>query len=411
MDKEQKELREQLGRVWEEYKTFRDALPGDSETWTAEQEERFAKFDTDIDALEGKIAAAQRKARDAEREKRFAEPETRSGAPETGGQQGDLEEKRNQAFERGLAYGIGALTEEQRGLVAGTDAEGGYLVTPEKFISTLLKNVDDQVQIRKLATIHPLKKAASLGVITLAADAEDWEWTTELATGSDDDAMRFGKRSLAAYPLAKRIKMSKTLIRLSNRNVQNLVSSRMAYKLGGTLEKHYMTGSGSSQPLGLFTPSANGISTARDCATDNTATKLTADNLIEVQGMLKDAYQGKARWLFHRTTITALRKLKDSDGQYLWVPGLQQGAANTILGKPYITSEWTPNAMTSGKYVGMYADFSNYWITDCLDMTIQVLNELYAETNQIGYIGRYEGDGQPVLEESFVRIKMGGTAG
>jgi HK97 family phage major capsid protein len=53
----------------------------------------------------------------------------------------------------------------------------------------------------------------------------------------------------------------------------------------------------------------------------------------------------------------------------------------------------------------MYADFSYYWIVDALDMEVQRLVELYAETNQVGFIGRLETDAMPVLEEAFVRLK------
>ena len=70
-------------------------------------------------------------------------------------------------------------------------------------------------------------------------------------------------------------------------------------------------------------------------------------------------------------------------------------------------SEFVPNTFTDGNYVGVLGDFSFYWIAEALDMTVQTLEELYARTNQIGYIGRREIDGQPVLEEAFVRIKVG----
>jgi HK97 family phage major capsid protein len=55
----------------------------------------------------------------------------------------------------------------------------------------------------------------------------------------------------------------------------------------------------------------------------------------------------------------------------------------------------------------MLGDFSQYWIVDALTMTIQVLLELYAATNQNGYISRFESDGMPVLEEAFARVKLG----
>lgn len=317
------------------------------------------------------------------------------------------------AFNRYLKDGFRALTGDERSkferkaLQAGADVSGGFLVTPQQFITSLLKNVDDMVAIRGLATINQLTTAASLGVPKLDTDLDDWGWTVELGTGSEDTAMRFGKREMFPNPIAKRVKISETLIRKAVLDVAGLVRDRMAYKLGGTMENAYMVGTGAKQPLGMFVASDDGVPTSRDVSTDNTTTQIKPDNLITVQGTLKEQYQGNARWLFHRDALTQIRKLKDGNGQYLWVPGLQAGAANQILNKPYVLSEWCPNTFTTGKYVGMYADFRYYWIVDTLNMAIKVLNELYAETNQIGYIGRYEGDGQPVLAEAFVRIKLG----
>ena len=70
-------------------------------------------------------------------------------------------------------------------------------------------------------------------------------------------------------------------------------------------------------------------------------------------------------------------------------------------------SEFTPNTFTSGLSVGMLGDFSQSWIADALSMRMQRLIELYAATNQVGFIGRLEVDGMPVLSEAFVRVKLG----
>jgi HK97 family phage major capsid protein len=69
-------------------------------------------------------------------------------------------------------------------------------------------------------------------------------------------------------------------------------------------------------------------------------------------------------------------------------------------------SEFAPNTFTTGLYVGIVGDFSFYWIVDALSFVLQRLVELYAESNQAGFIGRYEGDAQPVLEEAFARVKL-----
>jgi HK97 family phage major capsid protein len=137
------------------------------------------------------------------------------------------------------------------------------------------------------------------------------------------------------------------------------------------------------------------------------ATDITADGLIDALYSLKEPYlkSGKLRWLFHRDAVKRVRKLKDTTNQYLWQPGLQAGQPDLIMGVPVMMSEYVPNTFTSGLYVGLVGDFSYYWIADADTFTIQRLVELYAETNQVGYIGRLESDGMPVLGEAFARLK------
>ena len=127
--------------------------------------------------------------------------------------------------------------------------------------------------------------------------------------------------------------------------------------------------------------------------------------MIDALYNLKEPYQIKASWVMSREMIKRIRKLKDAQNQYLWQPGLASDKPGTILEKPFYMSEYVPNTFTSGNYVGMVGDFSFYWIADALDMSIQRLVELYAESNQVGFIARYEGDGMPVLEEAFSRMK------
>ena len=77
-----------------------------------------------------------------------------------------------------------------------------------------------------------------------------------------------------------------------------------------------------------------------------------------------------------------------------------------LIGQPIFMSEYVPNTFTTGQYVGLIGDLSYYWIADALDMQIQALFELYAESNQVGYIARMETDGMPVLAEAFARVKL-----
>lgn len=292
-----------------------------------------------------------------------------------------------------------------RALQADADVYGGYLVTPVQFVQDLIKAVDNLVFIRQWARTFQVATAESLGVASLENDPADPTWTSELAIGSEDSTMSFGKRELHPHPLAKYIKVSRKLLRQVP-DVESLVRDRLGYKFAVTMESAYLTGSGAGQPLGVFTASSDGIGTGRDVSTGNTTTEIRFDGLIEAKYTLKQQYWPRARWLFHRDAVKQIAKLKDGQGQYLWRESVRVGEPDRVLGFPVFMSEYAPNTFTTGQYVGILGDFSFYWIADALDMDMQRLDELYAATNQVGFIGRMESDGMPVLAEAFVRVQL-----
>ena len=309
-------------------------------------------------------------------------------------------------YKRYLQGGTHALTteEQERALQVDSDTGGGYLVG-EATSSSIIKSIDNMVALRQLATIETLPPASSLGIPSLDNDPADSDWTTEILTGSEDSTMSFGKRELIPKPLAKLLKVSRTLLRKSP-NIAGLVNERLAYKFAVSEEQAFMTGSLPGEPLGIFTASADGISTGQDVSTDNTSSAITFDGLKNAKYTIKGGYLPNARWIFHRDAIKMIDKLTDDNSQYIWQTSTQAGRPDTLLGVPVISSEYAPNTFTTGLYVGMIGDFSNYMIADSLSITIQRLDELYAATNQVGFIGRLETDGMPVLEEAFARVTL-----
>ena len=108
----------------------------------------------------------------------------------------------------------------------------------------------------------------------------------------------------------------------------------------------------------------------------------------------------------HRDVVAHTAKWKDEEGRYRLQASLIVGEADRIDGIPVAESEYAPNVMAPGQYVGIIGDLSYYWWADALSMEIQRLLELYAETNQIGLILRLETDGMPVLGEAFSRLLL-----
>ncbi len=300
----------------------------------------------------------------------------------------------------------GGQEAELRALQVDSATAGGYIVPSQRFIARLIKNVDDIVFMRQVGTVlPPVMNAQSIGVPTLENDPADADWTVELDIGTEDSSLDFGFREMVPHPLGKLIKVSDKLLRSSPMNPETLVRQRLAYKFGITQEKGFQSGHGAQQPLGVFMASAQGVPTSRDVRFAS-ATAFDADALITAKYTLKGQYWNRARWLFHRDAMANIAKLKDTTNNYLWRENIRVGEPDLLLGRPVMMSEYTPNTFTASLYAGMLADWSWYYIIDSLNLTFRRLVELYAGTNQVGFIGRLETDGAPVLAEAFVRMQM-----
>lgn len=311
---------------------------------------------------------------------------------------------RRDALRSWLSSGVPMATPLQ------TDFEqrAGYLAIPEQLVGELLQDLDDELWIRQLARTFTVRGAQSLGAIKRTAKASTFQWGDELDDTSthEDSTLAFGKRRLTPHYMTGQVSASRDLLRASIIPVESLLMGEIRRDSGELEEDAFLTGTGSQQPIGLFTASAEGISTSRDVRGSNTTTAIVADTLRDMKYGLKETYRRRANWLFHRDAIKQISKLKDGDDQYLWRPGITLGDPDVILGRPVIESERVPNTFSASAYVGMLADFSYYWIADSLDIDIQMLVEKYATTNRVAWVVRRKVDAMPQIEEAFARMQL-----
>ena len=362
----------------------------------AEKETELAKMEADFDSLNGKIIREE------------AQLERERAAGEVGSDDvKDAKDTKDDVMDSFKNYLSSGKPEVYNALQQGNPSQAGYLVAPEKFVMELIKDLDNSLFMRQKAKVLPaLRGAKSLGYPRRVARMNSAAWGSEIAAPTPDTTLEFGKREFIPHPATSEILISKTLIRNAP-EVDAIVRAEIAYENSELLEIAYMTGDGANKPLGIFTASNDGISTARDVSTGNTATDIKVDGLLEAKYSIKNQYQANCEWIFHRDAVKRLMKLKNSDGQYIWQQSIVANQPDMLLGKPINMSEYAPNTFTTGLYVGIYGDLKYYWICDSLAFEIQVLTELYARTNQIDYISRLETDGMPVLEEAFARVTLG----
>lgn len=320
---------------------------------------------------------------------------------------GSYATSRQNAETGGMAEFRAFLRGERRGgnLQLDKDTAGGFTV-PIEFYRQVIEEKKRRTPIRGISRVITLNAGDSLEVPKLADRVRDPSWTSELNLGVADDATSFEKVGFHCRPLAVYVKCSMDLLEVSGVDIGVFLKDQLAYKFAVVEENAFLNGSGGGQPLGVFQVSDSGITSSRDVSTGNSATEQKADNLIEVFHKLEPQYQPTSTWVMHQDVVKGVRKLKDGNGQYLWRAGISAGEPNTILDRPHIISMYAPNTMTSGLYTAIIGDWSAFWIVESITLKVTILDQLFAATNQVAYVGRERLDANVVDQAAFARAKL-----
>jgi HK97 family phage major capsid protein len=280
----------------------------------------------------------------------------------------------------------------QNALEIGTDSEGGYLV-PDEFERTLIESLQEENIFRSIAKV--ITTSTGDRKIPVVASKGTASWVDEEGPISESDDA-FTQVSIGAYKLATMIKVSEELLNDSVFNLENYIAKEFARRIGAKEEEAFFTGDGSGKPTGIF----NSTGGADLGITTSTATSIKLDEVIDLFYSLKSPYRKKAIFIMNDSTVKAIRKLKDGNGQYLWQPSATAGQPDTILNRPVKTSSYVPTIEAEAKTIA-FGDFGYYWVADRQGRSFQRLNELYAATGQVGFKASQRVDGKLILSEAI----------
>ena len=287
--------------------------------------------------------------------------------------------------------------EVMNALQVGTDSEGGYLV-PDEFEHTLVEALQEENIFRKLA--HIIQTASGDRKIPVVASKGTASWVDEEGsiTESDDS---FGQVSIGAYKLGTLIKVSNELLNDSVFPLEGYISKEFARRIGAKEEDSFFNGDGDGKPVGIFHSTGG----AQVGVTAASTSAITADEIIDLFYSLGAPYRKKAAWVLNDATVKSIRKLKDGNGNYLWQPALTADTPDTLLGRPVYTSSAVPT-IASGAKVIAFGDFNYYWIADRQGRVFKKLSELYATTDQTGFVATQRVDGKLILPEAIKVLQM-----
>ncbi len=400
------ELREKRAKAWEAAKAFLDSHRKENGVLSAEDDAAYTKMEQEITDLGKEIARLERQEElDAELNRPVNKPLT--GKP--GGNAGadGAEDKTGRASDEYRKNFWNAMRSKApvpnvtNALQIGTDSEGGYLV-PDEFENTLVEALEEENIFRQMAKI--IQTASGDRKIPVVASKGTAAWMDEEGAYPESDDS-FGQVSIGAYKLGTMIKVSEELLNDSVFDLESYITREFARRIGSKEEEAFFTGNGTGKPLGILAASGG----AETGVTAASATAVTADELMDLYYSLKSPYRKNAVWALNDSTVKAIRKLKDGNGQYLWQPGLTAGAPDMILGRPIKTSAYMP-AIAAGAKTIAFGDFSYYWIADRQGRSFKRLNELFAATGQVGFLASQRVDGKLVLAEAVkVLVQKAGS--
>ncbi len=382
-------LKEQRVGVIKQMRQLNDKAKEEKRDFTAEEKEKFSKMQNEERTLKTSIDSEERDA-------------TLKGYETELPHNTKQEDRENPSEKEERAFSSYLKTGEKRDISVGTN--GGALA-PQQFVKQIIAEAEKATPLLSRLTKFTLNSVSSLGVPNQEEDATDASWTDEVPDSiTADSSLKYGKRELKPNTLVKLIKISDKLIKTSAFNVDSIVHGKVSAKIANAFENAILNGSGDGQPLGLFTASDSGIPTGRDIAGSNTTSTITANSVIQTKMSLRQIYRSKALWVMHSDIFTDLLLLKDNNGQYMLRQGLTAGEPDRLLGNEILESEFAPNTKAAGAYAALFGDPQYYWWAMVNQIEIKVLNELYAEKNQVGYKGTAYADGQPVLSAAFARM-------
>ena len=401
------ELREKRAKAWEAAKAFLDSHRKENGVLSAEDDAAYTRMEQEITDLGKEIARLERQeALDAELNRPVNKPLT--GKPGGKADADGTEDKTGRASDDYRKNFWNAMRSKApmpavtNALQIGTDSEGGYLV-PDEYERTLVEALEEENIFRQMAKV--IKTSSGDRKIPVVASKGTASWIDEEGAFPESDDS-FGQVSIGAYKLGTLIKVSEELLNDSVFDLPSYISREFARRIGAREEEAFFTGDGKGKPLGVLA-SAGGAETGVTAAS---ATAVTADELMDLYYSLKSPYRKKSMWVLNDSTIKAIRKLKDNNGQYLWQPSLTAGTPDMILGRPIKTSAYMP-AIAAGAKTIAFGDFSYYWIADRQGRSFKRLNELFAATGQVGFLASQRVDGKMILAEAVKVLEQKGTSG
>ena len=308
-------------------------------------------------------------------------------------------------FRKGAEGGLRDL-EVQAGLSTLSDPDGGFLV-PEDYEQAIDRVALSVSAMRRLATVRTIGTDTYKKLVNQGGASSGWVGEKGARAETNTPTLTeiaINTKEIYAMPAA-----TQTLLDDSRVDIAGWLADEVSIEFSEQESEAFINGNGVEQPKGIaaYAMAANSSyvwGKVGYITSGNTSLVNDLDKLIDLQHALKPVYRNGAAWLMNDATLATIRKMKDGDGNYIWVPGLKDGAPDTLLGKP-VEIDDNVDDIAANKYPIFFANFKRaYLIID--RQGVRVLRDPYTSKPYVLFYTTKRVGGGIVMYEAIKALKV-----
>jgi len=308
-------------------------------------------------------------------------------------------------FRKGAEGGLRDL-EVQAGLSTLSDPDGGFLV-PEDYEQAIDRVALSVSAMRRLATVRTIGTDTFKKLVNQGGASAGWVGEKGARAETNTPTLTeiaINTKEIYAMPAA-----TQTLLDDSRVDIAGWLADEVSIEFSEQESEAFINGNGVEQPKGIaaYAMAANSSyvwGKVGYITSGNSSLVNDLDKLIDLQHALKPVYRNGAAWLMNDATLATIRKMKDGDGNYIWVPGLKDGAPDTLLGKP-VEIDDNVDDIAANKYPIFFANFKRaYLIID--RQGVRVLRDPYTSKPYVLFYTTKRVGGGIVMYEAIKALKV-----
>ncbi|MBA8045433.1 phage major capsid protein [Citrobacter freundii] len=366
-------------------------------------EQEKGKLAGEVETLNGKLS-------ELDELKSALEEELKQVKRPAGGPQSKAASEHKTAFigfmRKGKDDGLREL--ERKALQVGVDEDGGYAV-PEELDRTILNLLKDEVVMRQEAATITVGGANYKKLVNLGGTASGWVGETDARP--ETDASKLGQIEPFMGEIYGNPQATQTMLDDAFFNVEDWINSELAIEFAEQEEIAFTSGNGTKKPKGFLAyastldPDKTRAFGTLQHILSGAAAGVTADAIIKLVYTLRKVHRNGAKFMMNNNSLFAIRILKDSEGNYLWRPGLELGQPSSLAGYGVAENEQMPDIAADAKAIAFGNFKRGYTIVDRIGT--RILRDPYTKKPFVGFYTTKRTGGMLVDSQAIKLLQIG----